>query len=162
MIKNSQKIAFFANFKTEFIFANDGNVDTSRELIFANWSILDFSRKKFSRNWPKFTKFAKINSLNVVICGKKVFKINNYKHQKQKITAKKKPTKNTHSQPKILLTANLTIGLYQSFFQSLKICLPIRFIFIIFWFNKKKWNFKPESYLAIVRAFEKQFFKDHR
>ena len=162
MIKNSQKIAFFANFKTEFIFANDGNVDTSRELIFANWSILDFSRKKFSRNWPKFTKFAKINSLNVVICGTKVFKINNYKHQKQKITVKKKPTKNSHSQPKILLTANLTIRLYQSFFQSLKICLPIRFIFITFWFDKKKWNVKPESYLAIVRAFKKQFFKDRR
>ena len=137
MIKNCQKIAFFANFKTEFIFANDGNVDTSRELIFANWSILDFSRKKFSQNWPKFAKFVKINSLNVVICGKKVFKINNYKHQKQKITAKKKPAKNSHSQPKILLTANLTIGLYQSFFQTLKICLPIRFIFITFWFDKK-------------------------
>ena len=159
MIKNSQKIAFFANFKTEFTFTNDGNVDTSRELIFANWLILDFSRKEFLRNWPKF---AKINSLNVVICGVKVFKINDYKHQKQKITAKKKPTTNSHSQPKILLTANLTIGLYQSFFQSLKICLPIRFIFITFWFDKKKWNVKPESYLAIVRFFKKQFFKDRR
>ena len=66
MIKNSQKIAFFANFKAEFIFVNDGNVDNSRELIFANWSILDFPRKIFSRNWPKLAKFAKINSLEVL------------------------------------------------------------------------------------------------
>ena len=65
-LRIAKKNAFFANFKTEFIFANDGNVDTSRELIFANWSILDFSQKKFSRNWPKFSKFAKINSLKVV------------------------------------------------------------------------------------------------
>ena len=36
VIKNSQKIAFFANSKTEFIFGNDGNVDTSQELIFTN------------------------------------------------------------------------------------------------------------------------------
>ena len=42
----------------EFIFANDGNLDISRELIFANRSILDFSR-----NCLKFAKFAKINSL---------------------------------------------------------------------------------------------------
>ena len=35
-IKNSQKIAFFANFKTELIFADDRNVDILRELIFAN------------------------------------------------------------------------------------------------------------------------------
>ena len=32
----SCKIAVFGNFKTELIFANDGNVDTSRELIFVN------------------------------------------------------------------------------------------------------------------------------
>ena len=35
-MKNSQKIAFFANFKTDLIFANSGNVDISRELIFTN------------------------------------------------------------------------------------------------------------------------------
>ena len=58
----TKKIAFFANFKTEFIFANDENVDILRELIFTNLSILDFLQKKFSRNWPKFAKFAKINS----------------------------------------------------------------------------------------------------
>ena len=31
-LKNSQKIAFFANFKTEFIFANDGNLEIGQNL----------------------------------------------------------------------------------------------------------------------------------
>ena len=61
-LRIAKNLHFFANFKMEFIFANDGNVDTSRELIFANWSIFGFLRKKFLQNWPKLTKFAKINS----------------------------------------------------------------------------------------------------